>query len=80
MEEGLSVQLLHTGPFDTEPESLSRMKRFMDERSLGRNGPHHEIYLSDFRRTGPEKLRTILREPVKPAAAGELSALRQTSL
>lgn len=59
------VQMMHIGPFDTEPETLKRIKSFMDAEELIRNGFHHEIYLSDFNRTAPEKLRTILREPVK---------------
>ena len=65
MEEGKVVQMLHVGPFDTEPETLLQMKAFMDAHNLRRNGQHHEIYLSDFRKTAPEKLKTILREPVK---------------
>lgn len=65
MHEGRCVQVLHTGPFDREPETLARMVAFMADYSLERNGLHHEIYLSDFRKTSPEKLRTILREPVK---------------
>lgn len=65
MNEGECVQMLHVGPFDTEVDSLKQMARFMADRNLLRNGPHHEIYLSDFRKTTPEKLKTILREPVK---------------
>ncbi|MCF3111318.1 GyrI-like domain-containing protein [Niabella sp. CC-SYL272] len=65
MEEGLCVQLLHQGPFATEPESLEKISVFMHEHNLSRNGVHHEIYLSDFNKTAPEKLKTILREPVK---------------
>ncbi|WP_300603120.1 GyrI-like domain-containing protein [Niabella sp.] len=65
MEEGRCVQLLHKGPFATEPESLEKISSFMNEQHLTRNGVHHEIYLSDFRTTAPEKLKTILREPVK---------------
>lgn len=65
MQEGRCVQALHTGPFDREPETLARMMAFMTDYRLERNGLHHEIYLSDFRKTSPEKLRTILREPVK---------------
>jgi len=60
-----AVQMMHIGPFDTEPETLKQIKRFMDAKELIRNGLHHEIYLTDFNRTAPEKLRTILREPVK---------------
>ncbi|WP_316833557.1 GyrI-like domain-containing protein [Pedobacter nutrimenti] len=59
------VQMMHIGPFDTEPETLKQIKRFMDANELIRNGFHQEIYLTDFNRTAPEKLRTILREPVK---------------
>ncbi len=65
MEEGKSVQMLHVGPFDREPETLLQMKAFIDEHNFQRNGKHHEIYLSDYRKTAPGKLKTILREPVK---------------
>lgn len=65
LNEGKVVQMLHTGPFDSEPETLLKMKDFMQEYNLLQNGLHHEIYLSDFRKTAPEKLKTILREPVK---------------
>ena|SRR6218665_1573135 len=65
MEEGECVQALHTGPFDKEPETLAEMNIFMVVNALAKNGLHHEIYLSDFRKTPPEKLKTILREPVK---------------
>jgi hypothetical protein len=64
MNEGKCVQMLHVGPFSTEPESLLQIGAFIEENKLGRNGLHHEIYLSDFRKTSPEKLKTILREPV----------------
>ncbi|SDD57663.1 GyrI-like domain-containing protein [Niabella drilacis] len=65
MEEGLCVQLLHRGPFATEPESLEKITAFMNVQNLTRNGVHHEIYLSDFNKTAPENLKTILREPVQ---------------
>lgn len=65
MTEGKSVQMLHTGPFANEPETLQKMMEFIQLHGLEKNGLHHEIYLSDFRKTAPEKLRTILREPVK---------------
>lgn len=64
MTEGLSVQVMHEGSFDREPETLMRIDTFIRGNNLLRNGLHHEIYLSDFNRTSPEKLRTILREPV----------------
>jgi hypothetical protein len=65
MTEGKCVQMLHTGPYTTEPETLLQMNVFIKSNKLGKNGLHHEIYLSDFRTTAPEKLKTILREPVR---------------
>lgn len=62
--EGLAVQVLHVGPFADEPATLARLDRFIEEHGCRRRGLHHEIYLSDFRRTAPEKLKTILRQPV----------------
>jgi hypothetical protein len=63
--EGLAVQVLHIGSFDDEGPVLERLHHeFMPENGLAFNGPHHEIYLSDPRRTEPAKLRTILRQPV----------------
>jgi hypothetical protein len=65
MEEGRCVQMLHVGPFSKEAETLRQMMQFMSENNLVKNGLHHEIYLSDFRKTSEDKLKTILREPVK---------------
>lgn len=65
MSEGRSIQMMHIGPFANEPESLRQIMAFSEKHNLDRNGRHHEIYLSDFRKTAPEKLKTILREPVK---------------
>lgn len=64
LPESYFVQILHVGPFANEPESLLKLKEFMDGKNFKQNGFHHEIYLSDFRKTAPEKLKTILREPV----------------
>lgn len=64
--EGLSVQILHLGSYDDEGPVLARMHdQFIPENDFRMNGKHHEIYLSDSRRTEPEKLKTILRQPVK---------------
>jgi hypothetical protein len=69
LAEGRCVQTLHLGSFDDEGPVLDRMhRRFIPESGLRLSGKHHEIYLSDFRRAAPEKLRTILRQPVEPAA------------
>jgi hypothetical protein len=65
MAEGTCVQMMHVGAFDKEPETLLQMQAFIEEHGFQKNGMHHEIYLSDFRKTPPEKLKTILREPVK---------------
>lgn len=68
-EEGLSLQTLHMGAYDDEGPTLARLHdQVMPDRGLTFNGPHHEIYLSDPRRTEPAKLKTILRQPVKLAA------------
>lgn len=63
--EGRCVQILHVGPYKTEPESLAKLESFMKLNGLLKNGFHHEIYLSDPRKTSPEKMKTILRQPVK---------------
>lgn len=65
LEERLCVQTLHIGSFDDEADLLARMHHeFIPAHGLNMVGQHHEIYLSDFRRVAPEKLRTILRQPV----------------
>lgn len=66
-EEGLSVQMLHVGPYNNEPESFELMKEFMIKNNLERVSlQHREIYLSDSRKVEPAKLRTVLRYRVKP--------------
>jgi hypothetical protein len=63
--EGLSVQILHIGSYDDEGPVLHRMHhQFIPKNSFRLTGKHHEIYLSDARRVAPEKLRTVLRQPV----------------
>ncbi len=59
------MQTLHVGPFDAEGPVLARMhEEFIPGSGLRLRGKHHEIYLSDARRTAPERQRTILRQPV----------------
>jgi hypothetical protein len=65
LDEQLVVQMLHVGPFETEPETIRQIVDYMNANGLEKAGEHHEIYLSDFRKTAPEKLKTILREPTK---------------
>lgn len=63
--EGLSVQIMHVGSFDDEGPVLAEMhSEFIPGNGYIENGKHHEIYLSDFRRVSPEKLKTVLRQPV----------------
>ncbi|CRK62008.1 hypothetical protein [Alloactinosynnema sp. L-07] len=65
--EGTCVQILHIGSYDDETPTLDRLhNHYLPENGLNFNGDHHEIYLSDARRTAPAKLKTILRQPVKP--------------
>ncbi|MCP3012123.1 GyrI-like domain-containing protein [Nocardiopsis dassonvillei] len=65
LSEGLCVQTLHVGSFDDEADVLRRMHHeFVPDNGLRLAGRHHEVYLSDFRRAAPDKLRTILRQPV----------------
>ncbi|WBU36697.1 GyrI-like domain-containing protein [Homoserinibacter sp. YIM 151385] len=72
LAEGLCVQTLHVGPFDEEAETLRRMhEEFVPAERLRVTGRHHEVYLSDRRRTAPEKLRTILRQPVERVDSGD---------
>ncbi|HLR96787.1 MAG TPA: GyrI-like domain-containing protein [Jiangellaceae bacterium] len=67
LTEGPSVQILHIGSYDDEGPTLARLHHeYMPAHGLTFNGDHHEIYLSDPRRTAPERLRTILRQPVRP--------------
>ncbi len=65
IHEGRCVQMLHVGPYDREGETMAQMAAFVEEQGLSFHGLHHEIYLSDPRRVKPERLRTILRMPVK---------------
>lgn len=66
LHEGRSVQILHVGSYDDEAPTLARLHdEWMPQHGLTFNGPHHEVYLTDARRTAPEKLRTVLRQPVR---------------
>jgi hypothetical protein len=65
LEEGRCVQTLHLGPYDAEGPVLERLHAFIADSGMQRTGRHHEIYLSDPRRVAPDKLRTILRQPIE---------------
>ena len=68
-DEGLCVQCMHIGPYDTEPETLRQLDAFAAEQGycpdFSDTRFHHEIYLGDPRRTAPEKLKTVLRHPIR---------------
>lgn len=67
LHEGYCLQTIHVGSYDDEGPILAKLhNEIMPSMGLTFSGPHHEIYLSDARRTKPEKLRTVLRQPVKP--------------
>ena len=66
LDEGLSVQVLHVGPYDDEGPLLATLHdEWLPAHGLRPTGRHHEIYLNDPRRTAPDRLRTILRQPVE---------------
>ncbi len=68
--EGLSMQTLHVGPYSDEPRTLEKMDLFAQENGYIFRGKHHEIYLGDPRKAAPEKLKTVLRQPIeKPRGA-----------
>lgn len=69
MEEGLCVQIMHLGSFDKEPESVALMDAFIQKEGFvndfSEDRMHHEIYMSDVRRTVSEKWKTVIRHPIK---------------
>ncbi len=69
MSEGLCVQCMHIGPYDNEPETIAKMHDFAEDQGYAPDFSdtrlHHEIYLSDPRRCAPEKLKTVIRHPIR---------------
>lgn len=70
-DEGLCVQCMHIGSYDDEPATIELMHDYMENRGyvldITEQRPHHEIYLSDARRVAPEKLKTVIRHPIRKA-------------
>ncbi|MFX0173175.1 MAG: GyrI-like domain-containing protein [Candidatus Hodarchaeota archaeon] len=64
-KEGLSVQILYFGSYSDEGPTIERMHKFIEEKGYKLRDKHHEIYLSDPRRTKPERLKTIIRQPIE---------------
>ena len=67
-EEGPVAQLMHVGPYDAETPTIERLHHAIADAGFAARGCHHEIYISDPNRTAPEKLKTLIRQPVEPAA------------
>lgn len=69
IEEGLCVQIMHIGSYDDEPDTITLMDKFIMENGyindFSNTRMHHEIYLSDARRVAPEKLKTVIRHPIR---------------
>jgi len=63
--EGLSVQIMHIGPYSDEGPTIEKLHAFARERGLELKGKHHEIYLSDPRKVSPGKMKTVIRQPVR---------------
>ena len=67
LDEGLSAQIMHVGPFSEEASTIQKLHSFIKDNGYKIDGlfkKHHEIYLSDYRKTQPQKLKTIIRQPV----------------
>lgn len=69
IDEGLCVQMLHVGPYDSEPETIAVINEFLSQNGYATDITprrlHHEIYLSDPRKCAPEKIKTVIRLPIK---------------
>lgn len=69
MEEGLCVQIMHTGPFDEEPATVALMDAYLEQNGyandFNESRLHHEIYMSDARKVPPDKWKTVIRHPIK---------------
>ncbi len=68
LREGLCAQIMHIGPFDDEPRSMAKLQTFIADagyrEDMAAQRRHHEIYLSDPRKTDPDKLKTVIRHPI----------------
>ncbi|HNE28071.1 MAG: GyrI-like domain-containing protein [Saprospiraceae bacterium] len=67
MAEGTCAQILHIGPYSAEPPTIQKLHAFIRENGYELHGKHREIYLSDARRAAPEKMKTIIRQPIRKA-------------
>ncbi|MGN1234838.1 MAG: GyrI-like domain-containing protein, partial [Christensenellaceae bacterium] len=71
VDEGLCVQIMHSGPFDDEPATVALMNDYVEQNGyaidINRDRLHHEIYMSDARKVAPEKWKTVIRHPIRKA-------------
>lgn len=65
IEEGLAAQIMHIGPYADEWPTIERLHTWVTEQGYELHGRHHEVYLGDPRRTAPERLKTVIRHPVR---------------
>ena len=65
--EGPSAQIMHIGPFSAEGPTIEKIHNFIKKQGYKLSGKHHEIYLSDPRKSAPEKMKTVLRQPMSPS-------------
>ena len=76
LEEGLCVQMMHIGAYDDEPATVAAMDAFIEKNGyvndIGGERQHHEIYLSDARKVSPEKLKTVIRHPIRSKKGNDL--------
>lgn len=70
LHEGLVAQIMHHGAYDDEAPTIARLHAYFEERGYAPRARHHEIYLGDPRRAAPEKLRTVLRQPIARSGPG----------
>ncbi len=70
LHEGLSAQIMHIGPYSAEAPTIKKLHNFVKANGYGFSGKHHEIYLSDPRRSAPEKMKTVIRQPIKKMDQG----------
>ncbi len=66
-DEGLCVQIMHIGPYSAEKPTIDRLHAYIADNGYQPGGKHHEIYVGDPRRSAPEKLRTVIRQPMAQA-------------
>ena len=67
LHEGLSAQIMHIGPYAEEAPTVEKLHALIKDNGYEFNGKHHEVYMGDPRRTAPEKLKTVIRQPIQQA-------------